>query len=204
MAANGIVDGYIRPIAWRGSEQLGIGAPDTRVRVAIAAWEWPSYFSPEKKLAGLRLTISRWTRPGPQSAPTDSKASGLYVISTLAKHEALAAGYDDALMLDWRGLVAEATGANIFFVIDGALHTPLPECFLDGITRRTVIELARRRGIVVVERSMKMGDLNRASEAFLTGTAAEITPIREIGDVTYQPSWLSQTLVEDYHALVRN
>lgn len=203
VSANGLVDGYVRPLAWRGSERMSIGAPDSRIRVAIAAWQWPSYYTLDQKMRGIRLQLARWRRPGPDSAPTGAKAAGLYVICTLAKHEALEAGYDDALMLDWRGLIAEATGANIFFVIDGALHTPTADCFLNGITRRTVLALARRRGIDVRERALDLTDLARAAEVFLTGTASEITPVAEIGDHRYRPGALTRSIIEDYTRLVR-
>lgn len=196
--ANGITDGYVRPVAWRGSEMMGVSAQKTRINVAIACWPWPSYFSPEARLKGIRLKISDWKRPAPDTAPTKSKAAGLYMICTLSKHQAEAEGYDDALMLDWRGRVAEATGANIFLVIDGVLHTPVPDCFLDGITRRTVIDLAKRRGLEVVERAVMPEDLGRAQEVFLTGTAAEVTPVREIGPYSFTPGEICKMLVEDY------
>jgi len=169
--ANGIVDGYVRPVAWRGSEMMGVSAQHNTIHVAIATWEWPSYFDPAAKMKGIRLQVSPWRRPDPATAPTQSKAAGLYMICTMSKHQAEAAGWHDALMLDYRGLVAEATGANIFFAIDGKLHTPTPDCFLDGITRRTVIELAKRRGIEVVERHMQPAEMADAQEVFLTGTA---------------------------------
>ena len=196
--ANGIVDGYVRPVAWRGSEMMGVSAQQTRINVAIACWPWPSYFSPEARLAGIRLKISPWKRPAPDTAPTKSKAAGLYMICTMSKHAAEAEGYDDALMLDYRGQVAEATGANIFLVIDGALHTPIPDCFLDGITRRTVIDLAKRRGLEVVERVIWPEDFTKAQEVFLTGTAAEVTPVRQISDYTFTPGAVCKMLIEDY------
>jgi branched-chain amino acid aminotransferase len=148
--ANNISDGYVRPLAWRGAEQMGVSAQLSKIHVAIATWEWPAYFSPEARLKGIRMKWAKWSRPAPNTAPTASKAAGLYMICTLSKHDAEAEGYDDALMLDWRGQIAEATGANIFLAIDGELHTPTPDCFLDGITRRTVIGLARARQIKVV------------------------------------------------------
>jgi branched-chain amino acid aminotransferase len=203
VAGNGIVDGYVRPVAWRGSEVMGVAAKQSRIHVAIATWVWPSYFSPETKMRGIRLTISKWQRPSPASAPTASKAAGLYMICTLSKHAAEDEGYDDALMYDYRGLVAEATGANMFLVIDGQLHTPTPDCFLNGITRQTVIDLAKRRGITVVERHIPAEDLARASEVFVTGSAAEVTPVREIGPHNYQPGQISLQLMEDYNRLVR-
>jgi branched-chain amino acid aminotransferase len=203
VAGNGIVDGYVRPVAWRGSEVMGVAAKQSRIHVAIATWVWPSYFSPETKMRGIRLTISKWQRPSPASAPTASKAAGLYMICTLSKHAAEDEGYDDALMYDYRGLVAEATGANMFLVIDGQLHTPTPDCFLNGITRQTVIDLATRRGITVIERHIPAEDLARASEVFVTGSAAEVTPVREIGPHNYQPGQISLQLMEDYNRLVR-
>ncbi|MDJ0684372.1 MAG: branched-chain amino acid aminotransferase [Alphaproteobacteria bacterium] len=203
VAKNGIVDGYVRPIAWRGSGMMGVSAQNAGVHVAIAAWEWPSYFSPEARMKGLRMQVSDWRRPAPDTAPTASKAAGLYMICTLSKHKAEAAGYNDALMYDHRGLVAEATGANIFFLMGDKLHTPTPDCFLDGITRRTVIDLARREGIDVVERHIEPHEMAQASEAFLTGTAVEVTPISEIGDYRFTPGQLSQTLMGAYDAEVR-
>jgi branched-chain amino acid aminotransferase len=201
--AQGIRDGYVRPVAWRGSEMMAVSAQQTRIHLAIAAWEWPSYFNPEARLAGIRLTVSKWRRPAPDTAPTDSKAAGLYMICTLSKHAAEAAGYHDALMLDYRGLVAESTGANIFLVQDGKLHTPVPDCFLDGITRRTVIDLARARGIEVIERHIRSEELARAEEVFLTGTAAEVTPVGEIDDHRFKVGEITRAMVEDYDALVR-
>ena len=200
--ANGIVDGYVRPVAWRGSEMMGVSAQHNTIHVAIATWEWPSYFDPAAKMKGIRLQVSPWRRPDPATAPTQSKAAGLYMICTMSKHQAEAAGWHDALMLDYRGLVAEATGANIFFAIDGKLHTPTPDCFLDGITRRTVIELAKRRGIEVVERHMQPAEMADAQEVFLTGTAAEVTPVGQIGEHNYTPGRICQTLMDDYTAEV--
>ncbi len=196
--ANNITDGYVRPVAWRGSEMMGVAAQATKINVAIACWPWPSYFSPEARLKGIRLKISPWKRPAPDTAPTSSKAAGLYMICTLSKHEAEREGYDDALMLDYRGQVAEATGANIFLVMDGKLHTPTPDCFLDGITRRTVIDLAKRRGLEVIERAIMPEELANAQEVFLTGTAAEVTPVREIGPYSFTPAEITKMLVEDY------
>lgn len=201
--ANGIVDGYVRPLAWRGSEMMGVAAQANKIHVAIACWLWPSYFSPEAKLKGLRLTIADWKRPAPDTAPTASKAAGLYMICTLSKHKAEAAGYDDALMLDYRGQVAEATGANVFFVKDGQLHTPKPDCFLDGITRRTVIDLARQHRIDVIERAIQPGELEGFEQAFLTGTAAEVTPLSEIGPYRFEVGTITKTLMHAYDDLVR-
>lgn len=198
----GIVDGYIRPVAWRGSEMMGVSAQNNRINVAIAAWEWPAYFAPEARLKGIRMTISKWHRPAPDTAPTDSKAAGLYMICTLSKHAAEKAGYNDALMLDYRGRVAEATGANIFLVIDGELHTPIPDCFLDGITRRTVVDLAKARGYKVVERVILPEDLADATEAFLTGTAVEVTPISEVDAYKFTPGEITKAMIEDYDNLV--
>jgi branched-chain amino acid aminotransferase len=154
VAGNGIVDGYVRPVAWRGSEMMGVSAQASKIRVAIATWQWPTYFTSEARMRGIRMAFSKWARPAPNTAPTASKAAGLYMICTMSKHAAENEGYDDALMLDWRGLIAEATGANVFLVIDGAIHTPTPDCFLDGITRRTVIDLARSLGMNVIERGI--------------------------------------------------
>ena len=173
MKANGIVDGYFRPVAWRGSEMMGVSAQQTRINVAIAAWEWPSYFSPEARMKGIRLATSPWRRPAPDTAPVHAKAAGLYMICTLSKHAAEAKGYNDALMLDYRGRIAEATGANIFLLQDGKLHTPTPDCFLDGLTRQAVIALARERGIEVIERAIMPEELAKTQEVFITGTAAQ-------------------------------
>ncbi len=201
--ANKIVDGYVRPIAWRGSEMMGVSAQATRINLAIAAWEWPAYFSPEARMRGIRLTMAKWMRPDPRTAPAKSKAAGLYMICTMSKHAAEAAGYNDALMLDWRGQVAEATGANVFLGFGGELHTPTPDCFLDGITRRTVIGLARARGIKVVERTIMPEDLGKADEVFITGTAAEVTPIAEIDQHHFQVGTMTRSLSGDYDKLVR-
>jgi len=203
IAANGLTDCYVRPIAWRGSEQMGIAAQHTKPHLAVAVWEWGAYFGDAAMAKGLRLNIAQWRRPAPYTAPTNAKAAGLYMICTLSKHAAADAGYDDALMLDWRGQVAEATGANVFFVRDGALHTPAPDCFLDGITRRTVIALARARGIEVVERAIWPEELATFEQAFLTGTAAEVTPLAEIGPWRFELGALTQQLAKDYGALVR-
>ena len=201
--ANGIVDGYVRPVAWRGSEMMGVSAQETRIHVAIAAWAWPSYFSPEARMKGIRLKTSDWRRPDPVTAPVKAKAAGLYMICTLSKHAAEAEGYDDCLMLDWRGRVAEATGANIFLVFgDGKLHTPTPDCFLDGITRRTVIDLAAQRGIEVVERTIMPDELKDATEIFLTGTAAEVTPVGGIDDLKFAVGDITKWMMEDYDKTV--
>ena len=201
--ANGIVDGYVRPIAWRGSEMMGVSAQASKIRVAIAAWVWGAYFTPEARLQGIRLTIAEWRRPDPRTAPAKSKAAGLYMICTMSKHAAEAAGYNDALMLDWRGQVAEATGANIFLVQNGEIHTPTPDCFLDGITRRTVMELARQRQFKVVERAIQPEELARTQEVFLTGTAAEITPVASIADWKFTVGPVTRALLEDFDKAVR-
>lgn len=200
---NGITDGYIRPVAWRGSEMMGVSAQSNKINVAIAAWEWPSYFSPEARMNGITLQISKWKRPSAETEPVHAKAAGLYMICTLSKHTAEAAGFQDALMLDYRGLVAEATGANVFFVMaDGKLHTPTPDCFLNGITRQTVIDLARKRGIEVVERAIRPEEMADASECFLTGSAAEVTPVSVIGEYTFKPGEVCRVMMEDYDRAV--
>jgi branched-chain amino acid aminotransferase len=202
LAANNLSDGYVRPIAWRGTEQLSVSAQQTRIHLAIACWAWPNLFGADR-MKGVRLGMAPWKRPHPETAPTASKAAGLYMIGTLSKHAAEAAGFDDALMLDWRGRVSEATGANIFFVMDGAVHTPTPDCFLDGITRRTVMSIARRHQMTVIERAIEFDELPRATEVFLAGTAAEVTPVREIAGHLYTPGPITETLLRDYEGLVR-
>ena len=203
LAVNQISDGYVRPIAWRGSEMMGVSAQNSTIHLSIAAWPWPSYFSPEARDSGIKLRTAKWRRPAPETAPVRAKAAGLYMICTLAKHQAEREGFDDALMLDYRGRIAEATGANIFLVIDGVLHTPDPDCFLNGITRRTVIDLARVRGYEVVERAILPGELADAQEVFLTGTAAEVTPVGRIDDHRFQVGETTRRLRDDYEALVR-
>ena len=202
LAANNLTDAYVRPIAWRGSEQLSVSAQNSKIHLAIACWAWPNLFGADR-MKGVRLGMAPWKRPHPETAPTASKAAGLYMIGTLSKHAAEAAGFDDALVLDWRGRVSEATGANIFFVMDGAVHTPTPDCFLDGITRRTVMELARRHQMQVIERVIEPDELPRASEVFLSGTAAEVTPVREIAGHLYTPGPITETLLREYDGLVR-
>ncbi|MEK9847177.1 MAG: branched-chain amino acid aminotransferase [Rhodospirillaceae bacterium] len=202
--AQGYSDAYVRPVAWRGSEMMGVSAQDSKIHLAIAVWEWPSYFSPEARMKGIRLDWSKWKRPSPESAPVHAKAAGLYMICTLSKHEAESKGYDDALMLDWRGQVAETTGANIFLVMDGALHTPKPDCFLDGITRRSVIELAKNRGYEIIERSIMPEEISKADEIFVTGTAAEVTPVGCIGNQDFIVGPVTKELLEDYDRLVRS
>jgi branched-chain amino acid aminotransferase len=201
LAANDLTDAYVRPLAWRGTEQLAVSAQLTTIHLAIAVWPWPSYFG-DDRMKGIRLGHAPWKRPSPETAPTASKAAGLYMIGTMSKHAAEEQGYDDALMLDWRGYVAEATGANIFFVMDGELHTPDPDCFLDGITRRSVISLARRNQMKVVQRHIMPEEMGRATEVFLAGTAAEVTPVRQIGDLTFTPGRVCETLMGDYTTLV--
>jgi branched-chain amino acid aminotransferase len=201
--AQGLVEGYVRPVAWRGPEMIGVSAQNTSINLAIAAWDWGSYFDPEERLKGIRMTIAEYRRPDPKTAPVKTKAAGLYMICTLEKHRAEAAGYADALMYDWRGRIAEATGANIFFVKDGVLHTPTPDCFLDGITRRTVIELARLRGIPIQERTIMPDEMADFEECFITGTAAEVTPVSEIGPYRFTTGEITKTLLDDYMALVQ-
>ena len=204
LAVNNITDGYLRPVAWRGSEMMAISAQQTRIHVAIAAWPWPQYFSPESRMQGISLKTADWRRPPPESAPVFAKAAGLYMICTMSKHVAEADGYQDALMLDWRGRVSECTGANIFFVYDGVIHTPTPDCFLDGITRQTVIELAKARGYEIVERIIMPEEVAKADEVFITGTAVEVTPISRIDDMTFEVQDITKTLMQDYDALVRS
>lgn len=199
----GFQDAYVRPIAWRGSEMMGVSAQKNRINCAIAIWQWPSYFKPEERLKGIRLDIAEYRRPDPRTAPSKSKAAGLYMICTLSKHAAEDKGYADALMLDWRGQVAEATGANVFFVKDGKLHTPTPDCFLDGITRRTVIDLAKRRGYEVVERAIMPEEMEGFTECFLSGTAAEVTPVSEIGPYSFTVGEITTNLMNDYMAEVQ-
>jgi len=199
----GFADAYVRPIAWRGSEMMGVSAQHNRINCAIAIWQWPSYFDPEQRMKGIRLDIAEYRRPDPRTAPSKSKAAGLYMICTLSKHAAEAKGYADAMMLDWRGQVAEATGANIFFVKDGRLHTPKPDCFLDGITRRTVIGLAKARGIEVIERAIMPEEMEGFEQAFLCGTAAEVTPVSEIGPYRFTVGDITKALMGDYMAEVQ-
>ncbi len=199
---NNLSDAYVRPIAWRGSKALGISARENPVHLAVAAWEWPSYFTNEQKMKGLRLKTSSWRRPAPDTAPVHAKAAGLYMICTLSKHEMEDAGYDDALMLDYRGYIAESTGSNIFlFMEDGKLHTPKPDCFLNGLTRQTVIELAKSKGFEVVERHIKPEEFAQTSEVFVTGTAIEVTPVSAIDDYQFTPGDVSLTLMQAYDAL---
>jgi len=202
LAANGLSDAYMRPLAWRGSEQMGVSAQRSRIHLAIACWDWGNYFSEEAVRAGLKLDISPWRRPAPYTAPTESKAAGLYMICTLARHAAQAKGLDDALMLDWRGQVAEATGANAFFLRDGELHTPIPDCFLNGITRQTVIALAERRGIKVHERTIWPEELGSFEQCFITGSAAEVSPVACAGPWTFEVGDFTLRMRSDYLDLV--
>ncbi len=201
--ASGLEDAYVRPVVFRGSEQMSVAAPHAHIHVAIAVWAWPSYFDPAEKMKGIRLTLSKWRRPAPDTAPTKSKAAGLYMICTISKHQADRDGFHDAIMYDYRGYVAEATGANVFFVQDGALVTPTPDCFLDGITRRSVIALARARQIPVIERHIKPEEMSGFTECFLTGTAAEVTPVQSIAGYKFKPGKITETLMTDYMADVR-
>jgi branched-chain amino acid aminotransferase len=196
-------DAYVRPVAWRGSEMMGVSAQESKIHLAIAVWQWPAYFPKEARERGIRMKLAKWKRPSPETAPTASKAAGLYMICTLSKHDAEREGFADALMLDWRGQIAEATGANIFLVQNGELHTPTPDCFLDGITRRTVIDLARRRGIKVIERALLPDELAKSDEVFITGTAAEVTPVGEIGPYNFQVGPVTRMLMDDFAAVVR-
>ena len=203
LRANKLTDAYVRPIAWRGSEQMGVSAQKTRINVAIAAWDWGAYFDPAAREKGLKLTFAKYRRPDPATAPVHSKAAGLYMICTVEKHRAEREGFADAVMLDWRGQIAECTGANIFFVKDGVIYTPTPDCFLDGITRRTVIGLAKRRGWQVIEKAIMPEELSDYTECFITGTAAEVMPVGSIGEYNFTPGEITRTLMNDYAALVR-
>ncbi|MBA2126945.1 branched-chain amino acid aminotransferase [Hyphomicrobium methylovorum] len=201
--ANNLSDCYVRPVAWRGSEQMGVSAQQAKIHLAIAAWDWGSYFPMEQRLKGIRITHAQYRRPDSACAPSKAKAAGLYMICTIEKHRAERQGYSDALMLDYRGRVAECTGANLFLIKDGVIHSPVPDCFLDGITRRTVIDLAKARGIEVIDRVIMPEELGSFSECFITGTAAEITPVSEIGEHRYKPGAITETLLGDYMNLVR-
>ncbi|HEY8268824.1 MAG TPA: branched-chain amino acid aminotransferase [Xanthobacteraceae bacterium] len=199
---NGLKDAYVRPVAWRGSEMMGVSAQHNKIHLAIASWEWPSYFDPAERLKGLRLAVADYLRPDPRTIPAKAKAAGLYMICTISKHKAEREGYADALMYDWRGYVAECTGANIFFVKDGKIHTPTPDCFLDGITRHTVIGLAKKRGIEVIERHIRPEELDGFEQCFITGTAAEVTPVSEIGKWRFKVGEITKQLMDDYSAEV--
>jgi len=200
---NGQPDAYVRAIAWRGSEQLGVSAQHNKIHLAIATWEWPSYFDPAQRLKGIRLDLAEYRRPDPRTAPVLAKAAGLYMICTISKHRAERRGYADAMMLDWEGRVAECTGANIFFIRDGQIHTPIADCFLSGITRATAIDLAKRRGIEVIERRIMPQELDGFSECFITGTAAEVTAVAEIANWRFTPGAITKQLMEDYTAEVQ-
>jgi branched-chain amino acid aminotransferase len=200
---NGQRDAYVRPVAWRGSEMMGVSAQHNKIHLAIATWEWPSYFDPAQRLKGIRLDLADYRRPDPKTAPTMAKAAGLYMICTISKHKAERKGYADAMMLDWQGRVAECTGANIFFVKDGKIHTPIADCFLAGITRQTVIDLAQRRRFEVIERRIMPDELASFSECFITGTAAEVTAVSEIGQWNFNPGGITQQLMDDYTAEVQ-
>ncbi|HVY51214.1 MAG TPA: branched-chain amino acid aminotransferase [Devosia sp.] len=199
---NNLADAYMRPVAWRGSEELSVPGRNNKVHLAIAAWVWPSYFSVEEKLKGIRLEWSKWKRPSPETIPSHAKAAGLYMICTLSKDAAMANGFADALMLDYRGYVAEATGANVFFIKGEDIVTPLPDCFLNGITRQTVIALAKENGFKVTERHMKPEELANFDECFLTGTAAEITPVSLVGEYKFKPGRGCEALINAFNAAV--
>jgi branched-chain amino acid aminotransferase len=203
LKTNGQTDAYVRPIAWRGSEMMGVSGQQNKIHLAIATWEWPSYFDPAERLKGIRLALADYRRPDPKTAPVLAKAAGLYMICTISKHKAEREGYADAMMLDWQGRVAECTGANIFFVQDGKLHTPIADCFLDGISRQTVVELAKRRGIDIAERRIMPDELSGMSECFITGTAAEVTPVSEIAQWRFKPGKITEQLMADYTAEVQ-
>ncbi len=197
-----IEDGYIRPVVWRGSEMMAISSKEASINIAIAAWKWPSYFSPEKILQGINMSIAEWKRPPPECAPTNSKAAGLYMICSLSKHKAELNGFDDALMLDYRNFIAEATGANIFFVKNKKIFTPIADCFLDGITRKTVIEIAKNIGIEVEEKHLEVNFMKDCSEAFLTGTAVEITPINSVDDYKFSDRDVTKLLIKEFEDYV--
>lgn len=203
LKANNMQDAYLRPVAWRGSEMMAVSAQKSTIHVAIAAWEWPSMFNPEIKAKGIRLCWAKYKRPSPETEPVHSKAAGLYMICTISKHDAEAKGYQDALMLDYRGYLAEATGANLFLVINGEIHTPTADCFLNGITRQTVIQLAKDAGYTVIERHIMPEELSKAQEVFLTGSAAEITPVGEIEGQTFTPAAVTHALMAAYEKATR-
>jgi branched-chain amino acid aminotransferase len=200
---NGGGDQYVRPVAWRGSEMMAVSAQHNKIHVAVATWAWPSMFDPETKMKGIKLDIAEFRRPDPQCAPVHAKAAGLYMICTISKHKAEKKGYADAMMLDWQGRVAECTGANIFFTRDGAIHTPIADCFLNGITRQTVIALAREQGLEVIERRIMPEELPSFNECFIVGSAAEVTPVAEIGPYRFTPGNISRSLMDGYSNAVR-
>ena len=203
VALNGGGDQYVRPVAWRGSEMMAVSAQHNKIHVAIATWAWPSMFDPETKMKGIKLDIADYRRPDPQCAPVHAKAAGLYMICTISKHKAEKKGYADAMMLDWQGRVAECTGANIFFTRDGAIHTPIADCFLNGITRQTVIALAKEQGLEVIERRIMPEELPSFNECFIVGSAAEVTPVAEIGPYAFKPGNISRTMMDAYTNAVR-
>ncbi len=203
VAANEFSDCYIRPISWNGSEMMGVSARKNKVHLAIAAWEWGSYFPMEERLKGIRVSWAKYRRPDPMTAPARTKATGLYMIGTIEKNRAERQGFDEALMLDWRGRVSECTSGNIFFVKGQELHSPAPDCFLDGITRRVIIQLAKRRGYTCIDRVIMPEELNDFNECFMVGTAAEVTPIKEIGDYMFQPGKATENMLRDYMAEVQ-
>ena len=200
---NGMANCYVRAIAWRGSEALGVTAMANKIHLAIANWEWPSYFDPAQRLKGIRLDLADYRRPDPKTAPVLAKAAGLYAICTISKHTAERKGYADAMMLDWQGRVAECTGANIFFIKDGKIHTPIADCFLAGITRATALGLAKKRGIEVIERRIMPEELSGFAECFITGTAAEVTAVSEIAQWKFTPGTITKQLMDDYTAEVQ-
>lgn len=203
LQASGLQDAYVRVVAWRGAgEDMGVASARNPVRVAIAAWEWGAYYG-DAKMTGAKLDISKWKRPSPETIPSHAKAAGLYMICTMSKHAAEAKGCSDAMMYDYRGYVAEATGANIFFVKDGEVHTPDPDCFLNGITRQTVIGMLKDRGITVHERHIMPEELDGFEQCWLTGTAAEVTPVGQIGEHTFEVGALTREIAESYEKLVR-
>ena len=203
LAANGGGDQYVRPVAFRGSEMMAVAAQHSKIHVAIATWDWPSMFDPETKMKGIRLDIADYRRPDPMCAPVHAKAAGLYMICTISKHKAEKKGYADAMMLDWQGRVAECTGANIFFTKDGQIHTPIADCFLNGITRQTIIEIAKKQGMTVNERRIMPDELTSMNESFIVGSGAEVTPVSEIGPYKFTPGNMSRSLMDAYSALVR-
>jgi branched-chain amino acid aminotransferase len=200
---NGGGDQYVRPVAWRGSEMMAVSAQHNKIHVAIATWAWPSMFDPETKMKGIKLDIADYRRPDPQCAPVHAKAAGLYMICTISKHKAEKKGYADAMMLDWQGRVAECTGANIFFTRDGAIHTPIADCFLNGITRQTVMALAKEQGLEIIERRIMPEELSSFNECFIVGSAAEVTPVAEIGPYSFKPGNISRTMMDAYTNAVR-
>jgi branched-chain amino acid aminotransferase len=204
VARSGGGDQYVRPVAWRGSEMMAVSAQASTIHVAIATWAWPSMFDPETKMKGIKLDIAEYRRPDPMCAPVHAKAAGLYMICTISKHKAEKKGYADAMMLDWQGRVAECTGANIFFIKDSAIHTPIADCFLNGLTRQTVIALAKAQGMEVIETRIMPEDLTTFNECFIVGSAAEVTPVAEIGPYTFKPGNMSRTLMDAYSNAVRS